>query len=119
MSTRIHVLWRAGSVLALAALAVLLSGGCVTVREELQPVRETVLTVARSGEDVTLSWIGTAGAYYTVTYATSHRGPHVPLPDAINIRAVATGEPIIVKDRVRPSEQRYYRLVQGRLPMTR
>ncbi|HRX06690.1 MAG TPA: hypothetical protein P5306_06305, partial [Kiritimatiellia bacterium] len=43
--------------------------GCMTVREEVEPLRETTLTVARSGDEVTLSWIGVRGMYYTVMHA--------------------------------------------------
>ena len=103
--------------LALAALAGL--AGCRTVREEVQPLRETTLTVARSGGDVTLSWIGVRGTYYSVMY-TDARGAKAQwklLPDAINVRGLATGEPIVVMDRVSAAQPRYYRLVQGTQPL--
>ena len=100
--------------LALAGLA-----GCKTIREELQPIRETTLTVARSGGEVTLSWIGVQGMYYSVMYSEG-RGAKArwqPLPDAVNVRGLATGEPIVVKDRVDPAQPRYYRLVQDAKPL--
>ena len=103
--------------LALAALAGL--AGCRTVREEVQPLRETTLTVARSGGDVTLSWIGVRGTYYSVMY-TDARGAKAQwklLPDAINVRGLASGEPIVVMDRLPANQPRYYRLVQDVRPL--
>ena len=93
--------------------------GCKTIHEELQPIRETTLTVARSGGEVSLSWIGMKGMYYSVMY-TDARGAKARwnvLPDATNVRAVVSGEPIVVKDRVGAAQQRYYRLVQDGKPM--
>ena len=107
---------------AVAALALVLgcaAGGCKTVHEEVQPLRETTLTVARSGGDVTLSWIGVRGTYYSVMY-TDARGAKAQwklLPDAVNVRGLATGEPIVVMDRVPASQPRYYRLVQDAKPL--
>ena len=107
---------------ALAALALVLgcaAGGCKTVHEEVQPLRETTLTVARSGGDVTLSWIGVRGTYYSVMY-TDARGGKAQwklLPDAINVRGLATGEPIVVMDRLPENQPRYYRLVQDAKPL--
>ena len=107
---------------ALAALALVLgcaAGGCKTVHEEVQPLRETTLTVARSGGDVTLSWISVRGTYYSVMY-TDARGAKAQwklLPDAVNVRGLATGEPIVVMDRVPASQPRYYRLVQDAKPL--
>ena len=107
---------------ALAALALVLgcaAGGCKTVHEEVQPLRETTLTVARSGGDVTLSWIGVRGTYYSVTY-TEARGAKAQwklLPDAINVRGLATGEPIVVMDRLPDLQPRYYRLLQDDKPL--
>ena len=111
---------RVGLALGLA-LAFLAAAGCKTVREELRPVRETTLSVARAGGDVTLSWIGTRGVYYTVMYADARgaKARWAPLPDAINVQGLATGEPIMVYDRVAPSRQRYYRLVQDSKPLVR
>ena len=103
--------------LGFAALAGLC--GCKTIHEELEPIRQTTLTVARSGGDVTLSWIGERGMYYSVMF-TEARGAKArwqPLPDAVNIRGVASDEPIVVKDRVGAAQQRYYRLVQDGKPM--
>ena len=93
--------------------------GCKTIHEELRPVRETTLTVARSGGDVTLSWIGVQGMYYTVMVADARgaRARWKPLPDAVNVRGLVTGEPILVQDRVAPSRQRYYRLLQDSKPL--
>lgn len=105
--------------LALAGLALAGLSGCKTIHEEIQPIRETTLTVARTGGDVTLSWIGLSGMYYSVMY-TDARGAKARwhlLPDAINVRAVASGEPIIVKDRLDPAKQRYYRLQQDSKPL--
>lgn len=100
--------------LALAGLA-----GCKTVHEELQPIRETTLTVARSGGEVTLSWIGVQGMYYSVLY-TEARGAKAKwnfLPDAVNVKGLLSGEPIVVKDRLDPAKQRYYRLMQDGKPL--
>lgn len=103
--------------LGLAALAGL--GGCKTIREELEPVRQTTLTVARSGGEVTLSWIGQRGMYYSVMY-TEARGAKARwqlLPDAVNIRGLVSGEPIVVKDRLAAAQPRYYRLQQDSQPL--
>ena len=110
--------WRAG-VLALVCLGAAGLSGCKTVREEVKPIRETTLTVARSGDDVTLSWLGVRGMYYSVMYTDSRgsRAKWTLLADAINIRALASGEPIVVKDRVPASQPRYYRLAQGSQPL--
>ena len=111
----------AGRRIALALALGLALAGCKTVREELRPVRETTLSVARAGGDVTLSWIGVRGVYYTVMYAEA-RGAKArwePLPDAVNVQGLATGEPIMVYDRVAPNRQRYYRLVQDSKPLVR
>ena len=110
---------RAMRRLAALALALVAVAGCRTVREEVQPLRETTLTVARSGGDVTLSWIGVRGTYYSVMY-TDARGAKAQwklLPDAINVRGLATGEPIVVMDRVPERQPRYYRLVQDSQPL--
>jgi hypothetical protein len=115
MSLRGH---RWGSLLALA-LGGLALAGCKTIHEEVQPIRETTLTVARTGGDVTLSWIGVRGTYYSVMY-TDARGAQARwnfLPDAVNVRGLAAGEPIVVKDRVDPAKPRYYRLQQDTQPL--
>jgi hypothetical protein len=106
-------------VLALAGAALAGLSGCKTIHEELEPVRETTLTVARSGGDVTLSWIGVRGMYYSVMYADARgaQGQWNLLPDAVNVRGLADGEPIVVKDRVAAAQPRYYRLVQGVQPL--
>lgn len=109
-----------GSVRSLALLLALVAGfGCMTIHEEVQPLRETTLTVARSAGDVTLSWIGVRGTYYTVMYADAMggRGRWKILPDAINIPGMVSGEPIVVHDRVAPNQPRYYRLTQDRKPL--
>lgn len=107
--------WQALALgVALAALA-----GCMTIREEVAPLRETVLTVARAGEEVSLSWLGAPGTYYSVMY-TEARGARAQwkfLPDAVNIPARSPDEPIIVMDRVAPGKSRYYRLVQDTKPL--
>lgn len=106
-------------VLALGAAVLLTLSGCKTVREELRPVRETTLTVARSGGEVTLSWIGVKGMYYTVMFADA-RGAQArwqPLPGASNVPALISGEPVVVMDRVAANRPRYYRLVQDSRPM--
>jgi hypothetical protein len=104
--------------LALAA-ALAAAAGCKTVREELRPVRETTLTVARSGGEVSLSWIGIRGMYYSVMYTESRgaRAKWIALPDAVNIPALVSGEPIIVHDRLGAGQPRYYRLVQDTKPL--
>ncbi len=93
--------------------------GCKTIHEELRPIRETTLTVARSGGEVTLSWIGMRGMYYSVMF-TEERGAKAQwklLPDAVNIQGIAMDEPIVVMDRLEPSRQRYYRLLQDSKPL--
>ena len=112
--------WLRGGVLVLAlALSGLALSGCKTIHEELQPIRETTLTVARSGNEVTLSWIGERGRYYSVMH-TEARGAKARwnfLEGAVNVRALASGEPIVVQDRVPSSQQRYYRLMQDSKPI--
>ena len=110
--------WRSG-LLAVALGAAAGLAGCKTVHEELEPLRETVLTVARSGGEVSLSWLGVRGTYYSVMY-TEARGAKAKwqfLPDAVNIPGLETDEPIVVKDRVDPAKPRYYRLVQDSKPL--
>ena len=109
---------RRASWLALGFAALIGLSGCKTVREELEPIRETTLTVARSGGEVTLSWIGVRGMYYSVMYAEA-RGAKARwtfLPGAVNVRGLVSDEPIVVKDRVEPAKPRYYRLVQDSKP---
>jgi len=102
------------AILALSSLA-----GCKTIHEEIRPIRETTLTVARAGGDVTLSWIGQRGMYYSVMYAESRKGlaRWNFLPDAVNVPGLVSGEPIIVQDRLPASQPRYYRLVQDNKPI--
>ena len=110
--------WRSGLLAVALGVAAGLAG-CKTVHEELEPLRETVLTVARSGGEVSLSWIGVQGMYYSVMYADA-RGAKARwnfLPDAVNVRGLVSGEPIVVKDRVEPAKPRYYRLVQDGKPL--
>ena len=105
---------------SLVLLALLLgAAGCKTIHEEIRPVRETTLTVARAGGEVTLSWIGQQGMYYSVMYTDKRSGlaQWNFLPDAVNVRGLVSGEPIIVKDRLPASQQRYYRLVQDSKPL--
>ena len=104
-------------VSALACAALLGWSGCKTIHEEVQPLRETTLTVARAGGDVTLSWIGTRGMYYSVWYQESRKAPWKLLPDAFNVRGLATGEPIVVQDRLAAAQPRYYRLQQDSQPL--
>ena len=112
--------WRIGVLaLALGGAALVGLSGCKTIHEELQPIRETTLTVARSGGEVSLSWIGVQGMYYSVMYADA-RGAKARwnfLPGAVNVRGLVSGEPIVVKDRVEPAKPRYYRLVQDGKPL--
>ena len=102
---------------AVLLLAACLFGGCV--HEELKPVRETTLTVARAAGEVTLAWTGERGIYYTVMYSPSNgtRARWQPLPDAVNIQVASNGERVIVKDRISASAERYYRLVQDPRPV--
>ena len=104
---------------ALAVVALVGFCGCKTVHEEIKPVRETTLSVARSGGEITLSWLGVRGSYYTVMYSDARggRARWAPLPDAINIPARVSGEPILVYDRLPANQQRYYRLVQDTKPL--
>ena len=118
MSHQRHWGWRTWLALGVFWLVTGLTG-CKTIHEELQPIRETTLTVARSAGEVSLSWIGVKGMYYSVMY-TDARGAKarwMVLPDATNVRAVISGDPIVVKDRVGASQPRYYRLVQDGKPM--
>ena len=106
-------------MLALACAALAGLCGCKTIREELEPVRQTTLTVARAGGEVTLSWIGQRDVYYSVMYSDS-RGAKARwqlLPDAVNVRGMASDEPIVVMDRLPPAQPRYYRLVQDVQPL--
>ncbi len=113
--------WGWGKTLGLVCAGVAFCSlmGCKTIHEEIRPIRETTLTVARAGGDVTLSWIGQRGMYYSVMYAESRGGlaRWNFLPDAINVLGLASGEPILVMDRLPASEQRYYRLVQDSKPI--
>lgn len=111
----IRGLWAAGALGA----ALFVAAGCKTIHEEVTPLRETTLTVARSGGEVTLSWIGTQGMFYSVMFAEA-RGAKAQwklLPDAVNIRGMVTGESIVVHDRLPAAQQRYYRLHQGAKPL--
>jgi len=114
-----HRGWGGALALTAASAALLALTGCKTIHEELRPIRETTLTVARAGGDVTLSWIGQRGMYYSVMYTDSRSGmAHWDfLTDAVNIRALASGEPILVQDRLPASQPRYYRLVQDSKPI--
>jgi len=105
--------------LVFACCALIAAAGCKTIHEEIRPIRETTLTVARSGGQVTLSWIGQRGMYYSVMYAEKRGGlaRWNFLPDAVNVRGLASGEPIVVQDRLPASQQRYYRLVQDGKPI--
>ena len=119
MDLRVHRGWIGRWALALAGAALVGLAGCKTIREEVQPIRETTLTVARSGGDVTLSWIGQRGMYYSVMY-TDARGAKAQwklLADAFNVRGAVSGEPIVVKDRLPALQPRYYRLVQDSQPL--
>ncbi len=119
MDRRVHRGRRELRALALVGAAWLVLAGCKTIHEEVEPIRETTLTVARSGGDVTLSWIGVRGMYYSVTY-TDARGAKAQwklLPDAVNVRGLATGEPIVVQDRLPAAQPRYYRLLQDAKPL--
>ena len=119
MSRRVHRGWGGVLALALGCAALIGLSGCKTIHEELKPIRETTLTVARSAGEVTLSWIGVRGTYYSVMY-TDARGAKAKwnfLPDAVNVRGLVSGEPIVVKDRVEPMQPRYYRLVQDGKPL--
>ena len=102
---------------AVLLLAAGLLGGCV--HEELLPVRETTLTVARAAGEVTLAWTGRRGTYYSVMYSPTNgtRARWQPLPDAVNIQVASDGERVIVKDRIPASTERYSRLVQGPRPV--
>ena len=112
LSAKIHAMETAANVAAkptLIQFAPALSGA-VVLAAPLPPL---------SGGDVTLSWIGVRGTYYSVMY-TDARGAKAQwklLPDAVNVRGLATGEPIVVMDRVPASQPRYYRLVQDAKPL--
>ena len=119
MRRQVHRGWGGALALALGWGALAGLAGCKTIHEEVQPIRETTLTVARAGGDVTLSWIGTRGMYYSVMY-TDARGAKARwqlLPDAFNVRGLATGEPIVVQDRLPAAQPRYYRLLQDGTPL--
>ena len=119
MRSRYQRGWGLGLALALGIVALTGLAGCKTIHEEVQPIRETTLTVARSGGDVTLSWIGVRGMYYSVMF-TDARGAKAKwnfLSDAVNVSGLVSGEPIIVKDRLDAGQPRYYRLVQDSKPL--
>ncbi len=105
--------------IALAGILLLILTGCKTIHEEIRPIRETTLTVARAGGQVTLSWIGQRGMYYSVMYAESRGGlaRWNFLPGAVNVRGLVSGEPIVVQDRLPASQPRVYRLVQDSKPI--
>ena len=89
--------------------------GTIAPEESMRVARR----VARSGGEVSLSWLGVRGTYYSVMY-TEARGAKAKwqfLPDAVNIPGLETDEPIVVKDRVDPAKPRYYRLVQDSKPL--
>ena len=99
---------RGAWALAIAAAASFGVAGCKTVHEEIRPVHRARWVETRAGEDVTLSWTGERGTYYSVMYAED-RGAKAQwklLPDAVNIPG-RDGEPIVVKDRAPPS-RRYW-----------
>ncbi len=119
MRRQVHRGWGGALALALGCAALAGLAGCKTIHEEVQPIRETTLTVARAGGEVTLSWIGVRDMYYSVTY-TEERGAKAQwklLPDAINVRGLVSGEPIVVKDRLPATQPRYYRLLQDSKPL--
>ncbi len=106
-------------LLALLLLALPAVQGCMTVREEVEPLRETTLTVARSGDEVTLSWIGVQGMYYTVMHAEAMgaqaAGRSCPMPSTSPPSPRAS--PSSCTDRVPAGRARYYRLARDRKPL--
>lgn len=108
--------------LALVALALLLGASSACVREVIQPVTESTLVVARSANDVTLSWHAIGGMYYTLLYARSQGADAdwKAMDGAVNLRATASG-PVEIHDHISARVPRYYRLLQDRkpIPLTR
>lgn len=84
--------------------------GCVTYEEErVTPPHQTTLTVARSGDSVSIQFPTEKGVSYTVLYTTNlTSGQWIPLPNGQNL--MGTGELIALEDRVPDGTQRYYRL---------
>lgn len=100
------------STARLAALLLgvaLLSTGCVT--EIQQPLTQTNLFTARSGDTVALSWASKRGEQYAIWYAESLGGGSQwkVLPGCE--RLDGTGGTIEKTDRLPIGTQRYYRIV--------
>lgn len=94
------------------ALATLILQGCAHVRTEVvrPKISETILTITRSGEAVTLGWETEVGKTYTVVYSSDLRrgGGWQALPSCT--ARPGTGRYMTVSDSVPSNEQRYYRL---------
>lgn len=96
---------------ALLLLTLLVTwSGCVTYEEKrITPVHQTTLTVARSGDAVSIQFPTEKGTLYTVLYTTNlTSGQWIPMPNGQNL--VGTGGLISLEDRVPNGTQRYYRL---------
>lgn len=94
------------------AVGMLILQGCAHVRTETVRPRlsDTILTITRSGEAVTLGWETEVGKTYTVVYSSDLRQADgwQPLPSCAARRG--TGRYMTVSDSVPSNEQRYYRL---------
>ena len=94
--------------LLLAGLSLLVAG-CVT--EIQQPLTQTNLFTARSGDTVALSWASKRGEQYAIWYADSLGSgtQWKPLPGCERIDG--TGATIEKTDHLAIGQQRYYRIV--------
>ena len=103
---------------ALCAAALCAGGGCV--REIVEPLRDTRYVTTRSGEDVTVSWVAQRGVYYNLLYTDTRGGAArwTLHPQGMNLRAARDGEQMSVTDRLKPGQERYYRLQTDTKPLT-
>ena len=88
----------------------LLTAGCVTVVEEMEPLATAKLVVSRAGNEATLQFASERGVTYQILYAGS-RDPRTAwqkLPGAERVQG--TGSLIEFKDRIPYRTPRYYRL---------
>jgi hypothetical protein len=91
---------------------------CKTIHEEVQPIRETTLTVARAGGELTLSWIGVRGMYYKrVIHRGTRREGAVKCCGRDQRARLVSGEPIVVKIACRRVRSRAITLLQDSKPL--
>lgn len=91
------------------ALALLLTAGCATIREEQKPIADTVLMVTRAGGETTLAWTAQPNTDYVIWYADRRdaKARWNVLPGAERLRGQGAME---WRDRVPTGKMRYYRL---------